>query len=309
MDNYRPALRRHRTTDFDLGLARLDDEERYSRGRSRMLGDSQSLWTPYERDHFSHSVRPTRRPSPSVRQRSRYNSLNLRINADKYTNKAATVRDAAIKAEIYYIPKMIEAPPIHATDNEGNTIDNVAEAKAMDAPDDGSFTAQSPRSLGNKFVMYNKSSIDSPKSKKSRSSSNFGPDLSTKDFVLPILMWPTGLPEDNGTDQWHAAQSHYSLGGNEKAHQRTRNPVGNSSQSTANDSSLNEVLERIYNSLLTDRSSNHDAIFRDMEEARRKDAIYKVPENRDAATKPEDTTGDVKSDPENDFLQQAQQMT
>ncbi len=73
---------------------------------------------------------------------------------------------------------------------------------------------------------------------------------------------------------------------------------------------MQEILERIYNSLLTDESNSHDRLFREMERAQLKDAIYKLPEQQPASENKEGSNlsndevlaGKPKYDPAEGFL-------
>jgi hypothetical protein len=146
-----------------------------------------------------------------------------------------------------------------------------------------------PESVCRASLPPERSTTNSRRDRRSGSSSSPRPVPLTKAFVLPILMWPKGLvedldespPDDAQLEDWAGAKSHYhSLKTNQRGPPRARQTESHIPKDQAGDSSLAEVLDRVYSSLLTDKSSNHHLIFREMDIAHRKDATFKLPEQK-----------------------------
>ena len=126
-------------------------------------------------------------------------------------------------------------------------------------------------------------------------------------------MWPTGPaanPSGSENDDTHSDSLFDEKSGHLQGPPRTPKPT-DTSQAAGNDQSMQEVLERIYSSLLTDLSNNHDQLFREMETAQLKDATYTLPEQHESTTihredlspsKDETLAGKSKYDPAEGFL-------
>jgi hypothetical protein len=198
-----------------------------------------------------------------------------------------STNDSEIEADIYYMPKRKnDAVPSLNINNGSNAFkakDASTESKPVEASNDAS-NFESSRSDSNSFE---KPTVNSQTERRSGSFNSSRPTPMLKPFVLPILMWPTGPAEDfrkinndgiQNEDFVHRNNHHQSPKSDMNGPPRTSNTVDNNSQRQGNDSSLAEVLDRVYNSLLTDKSSNHDMLFREMETANRKDATFKIPE-------------------------------
>lgn len=126
-------------------------------------------------------------------------------------------------------------------------------------------------------------------------------------------MWPTGPAANlsgSENDDTYSDSLFDEKSGHPQGPPRTPKPT-DASQAGSNDQSMQEILERIYNSLLTDLSNHHDRLFREMETAQLKDATYTLPEQQESAkinreglglSKDETLTGKSKYDPAEGFL-------
>ena len=125
-------------------------------------------------------------------------------------------------------------------------------------------------------------------------------------------MWPTGPAAISGSenDDTHSDSLFDEKSGLPSGPPRTPK-APDFSQASSNDQSMQEILERIYNSLLTDRFDHHDRLFMDMETAHLKDAMYAVPEQEESKTinredsapfKDETLAGKSRYDPAQGFL-------
>jgi hypothetical protein len=222
-----------------------------------------------------------------------------------------STNDSEIEADIYYMPKRRnDAVPALNIDNDNNTF-KTKDAFPESNPVKANIDASNSESSRNNWNSFEKPTVNAQTERRSGSFNSSGPAPMLKPFVLPVLMWPTGPAENfreiNNDDVQHERfvhrnNHHQAPQSDMNGPPRTSNTVDNNSQRQGNDSSLAEVLDRVYNSLLTDKSSNHDVLFREMETANRKEAAFNIPEqlgtppeNKEDADEPEDDTQGVRS--------------
>ena len=277
------ATRRRRTADFGPEEVVIERPSRFSRYHSHFRDDFSSLHGPYARSvHYAsgHS-----RPA-SLRSyfRSRRDLSSVRGHAAHYTPEAASTNSAEIDPNIYYIPKRKKEPvPVVNISDEAQAAE--AEEFAPERkPSERSFERHNPKSFRTDSLTFDKPFTNFQKERRSGSSSSSRPVPPTKISVLPILMWPTDPPGKSTEGPQHP------LNGT-KGPPRAGIPGSNINQDQASESRLAEVLERVHNSLLADKSSNHNLIFREMEIAHRKDTIYKLPEQNNLASENDNDAG------------------
>ena len=301
---YRSGVRRRGTVDSDPTEG-LYSERRRGRNNSYGYTDGRSLRRAY--------------PSPPLYyRRPRREQSSLRGIVSNSATDVASIIDPEIERDIYYIPKKKtkkkSVPVVNIGDENGTAVTDEKESN------DRNLEQNNPNSMRSASVMIERSISSSRRDKRSGSSSSTRPVPPTKHFVLPILMWPTGPPDNFDDsppndirleDHVDPESQHHSLYSNQKGPPRARKEDTNISIDQANDSSLAEVLDRVYSSLLTDKSSNHNSMFREMETAHRKDATFKLSEqkNSESAKKKDvpvsqDSTqgGKSKYDPAEGFL-------
>jgi hypothetical protein len=233
-----------------------------------------------------------------------------------YRRAAGSINDAQLDENIYYMPKKKKEPVLVNIGNENRSYEPV-EVKPQVEQTQESFQSHVPQTLETEYVTF-RHAAGSRSFQKSTTSTQSHPAPPTKASVLPILMWPTGPPEHIGADQLRTGSSEKgsesSLNSNSNGPPRAKNTATNVGEDQPSDESLREILERIHNYLLTDTSSNNDAMFRDMETCHRKDTIYKPPkknniasENNGQGANPRDETQDttLKDDPTHGFLNAA----
>lgn len=188
------------------------------------------------------------------------------------TSDVASMDDAEVEADIYYIPKKKKGSIPTVNISYENRASEDSEFSRSREANKGSPERRNPEPSQRKFVLPERSSTSSRRERQSGSSNFSHPALPAKPFVLPILMWPTGPVDDPNETKDH----HHPQQDNMEGPPRARNPGDIAILDQDSDASLAEVLDRVYSSLLTDKSSNHDLIFRQMEIAHRKDTVIKI---------------------------------
>jgi hypothetical protein len=288
-DNHHSAARRHEPVDAHPGLEErrfvlLNREEYAYDHRDRDI-------PPLQRRHSSHPSYPYRagraRPSAS-------GIISLA------TLGADAINEVGIGRGIYYRPKKRKK-----TTPAMNISDDSQTSKAKDPspmPGKTKHGDGNPELSNTGPTPFKNLTINSQKEQKPGSLNSPGPVPPTKASVLPILMWPTEQPEDldeshsnNGQNEGHvgAGGNHHPRSSKTGGPPRAINTSNSSNQRQISDSSLVEVLDRVYSYLLTDKSGKDDNVFMEMETAHQKDAIYNIPEQRGPSSQNEEYTDEL----------------
>jgi hypothetical protein len=178
------------------------------------------------------------------------------------------VRLSDIATDMYYTPNEAKDPAVSSDRKTESEFEHRQEDSIPDF---------------SKRDRVSKSKASDDKRRRSRPLHRSTPVVkAVQSSVLPILMWPAGPPTENRGN--YNDDTHSSSSSNEKfglGPPRGPRIVSNSQ----GDQSMQEILERIYDSMLVGKSSRQDdifsnmeTIFREMEMAHAKDARYTPPE-------------------------------
>lgn len=246
---------------------------------------------------------------PVQRRHSSYHSYPYRTGRARPSASGiislATLGAAAIKEvgrDIYYKPKRRKkVTPAINIGGDSQTF-KIKDLSPKSVPGRTKHEDGNPQPSNTEPAPFVNLTVNSQDEQKPGSSNSSGPIPLAKAFVLPILMWPTEPAEDldespsnNGRNEGHvgAGGNHHPRNSKTGHPPPARSTSNSSNQRQINDSSLVEVLERVYSYLLTDMSGKDDNVFMEMETAHQKDAIFNIAEPRSPSSQNEENADDL----------------
>jgi hypothetical protein len=229
--------------------------------------------------YFSGDIQGRPKPPPYRRSRGRPTADHVVSNS---TN------DNEIESDIYYVPKRKKEHIPAISVDDGDNAARLEQSKTKPRSNK-SRSKQGRANSPDARESFGRPS-NSQRKRKSRSFKASRPAPPVKPSVLPILMWPPiGSEEDINEPRLGNVQTNDFFGQNDsrkphmssmKGPPRTShtNQGNGTSRRDDGDSSLKEVLERIHDSLLMEKSALHLKLFTGMEPANRTDAVFNIQE-------------------------------